>query len=302
MPINASHEYFEAEKRYLAAGSLEEKISCLEEMIRKSPDHKGAENLRAELKTRLKKFKGQLEKSKKAGKGKKGIRKEGYQIALVGKTNSGKSLLLSKLTNAAPKISRHEFTTKEPELGTLHFQGVKAQIVDLPSVKSKDFDYGVVNNADCLLIVVEGLEDLQEINKVLEKSVGERVIVVNKTDRLDVKGKRKLDATCKSKRLNCVLVSAVSDEGVVELKKKIFQTMGVIRVFTKEPGKPRNEDPVVLKEGATVRDVAETIRKGFANTVKEARLTGPSGKFSNQKVGLTHVLKDLDVVEFKIFR
>ena len=105
MPINADHEYITAEKKYLEAQTLEEKISCLEELIRKAPSHKSAENLRAELKTRLKKFKQKLEKGKKSGRGKKGIRKEGFQVILVGKTNSGKSLLISKITNAHPKVS-----------------------------------------------------------------------------------------------------------------------------------------------------------------------------------------------------
>jgi thiamine-monophosphate kinase len=35
--------------------------------------------------------------------------------------------------------------------------------------------------------------------------------------------------------------------------------------------------------------------------VKETKITGPSSKFSNQKVGLEHVLKDKDIVEFKTF-
>ena len=56
MPINASHEYLTAEKKYLQAQTLEEKISAIKEMIKTSPKHKGSENLLAELKTRLKKF------------------------------------------------------------------------------------------------------------------------------------------------------------------------------------------------------------------------------------------------------
>jgi len=162
MPINAGPEYFAAEKKYLQAQTLDEKIRCLEELIRAAPKHKSSENLLAELRVRLKKFKNKQEKGKKSGKGKKGIRKEGYQIALVGKTNSGKSKLLSKLTNAHPKISENKFTTREPELGTMNYQGVKAQIVDLPSVGSKDFDYGILHSADCLLIVVEKLRDVSQ--------------------------------------------------------------------------------------------------------------------------------------------
>jgi len=299
MPINADYEYFEAEKKYLQAEGLEERIACLEDLIRKAPSHKGSENLRAELRTRLRKFKEKLEKGKKVGKGKRGIRKEGYQIALVGKTNSGKSLLLSKLTNANPTVSSHEFTTSRPELGTMNYKGVKAQIVDLPSIGSKEFDYNIVNTADCLLIVISGLKELKGVEDFLEKIRGKRIIVVNKVDKLDGNGRRKLEATCKSKRLNCVFVSSLDSQGIDNLKKKIFEIMRVIRVFTKEPGKPKNEDPVVLSQGSTVRDVAETIYKGFSNHIKETRLTGPSGKFTNQKVGMNHVLKDKDVVEFR---
>ncbi len=299
MPINASHEYFEAEKRYLAAETLEDKIKTLEELIRTAPKHKGSENLLAELKLRLKKFKEKQEKGKKVGKGKKGIRKEGFQVALIGKTGAGKSLLLSKLTNANPIVSDTAFTTYEAEVGSMEFEGVKAQIVDLPAIGHKEFDYSVTNNADLLLLVITGLEDLIEIDRFLGKAIGKKVIVFNKIDKLDETSKRKLLATLKSKRMNYVVVSAMDGEGILDLKKKIFSEMGVIRVFTKEPGKAKNKDPVVLKEGSTVKDVAETIYKGFSKTVKETRLTGPSGKFSNQKVGLNHVLKDMDVVEFK---
>ncbi|MBU1989046.1 MAG: TGS domain-containing protein, partial [Nanoarchaeota archaeon] len=83
-----------------------------------------------------------------------------------------------------------------------------------------------------------------------------------------------------------------------ELRSKLFQETGMIRIFMKEPHKPASPKPLVLKTGATVRDVAESILKGFSKQVKETRVTGPSSKFPNQKVGLTHKVKDKDVVEF----
>jgi len=297
MPINAGHEYFEVEKKYLAAKNLEEKIYWLEELIRKAPKHKSSENLLAELKTRLKKFKQKLEKGKKSGKGgKKGIRKEGFQCVLVGKTNSGKSCLLGKLTNAFSKVSRNVYTTRGPVVGSMNYQGVKAQIVDLPSIDGKDFDYNLTHTADCLLIVVENVEDVKEVEKELRKVSGKKIIVFNKSDK--VLNRRKLEATLKSKRFNFVIVSCLSGEGLEDLKLKILESMEVIRIYTKEPGKEKNKDPVVLPIGSTVKDVAETIYKGFSKRVKETRLTGPSGKFSKQKVGLKHKLKDLDIVEF----
>ena len=42
MPINASYEYYAAEKKYLAAQTLDEKISTLQDLISASPTHKGS--------------------------------------------------------------------------------------------------------------------------------------------------------------------------------------------------------------------------------------------------------------------
>ncbi len=299
MPINASHQFYTAEKKYLAAQTMEDKIFYLREMIREAPSHKGGENLRAELKTRLKKFLEKQEKTKKSGKGQKGIRKEGFQVALVGLTNAGKSSLLGQLTNAHPIIAETQFSTTEPEIGTMDYAGVKAQIIDFPALEGKDIDFGTLNTSDCLLIVVKDMQDIAEVETYLERAIGKRIVVITHIDKLDGNERRKLEARMKSKRINGVLISCVTGEGIDDLKGKIFGTMGVIRVYTKEPGKKPSPDPVVLPEGATVKDVAEKIVKGFARRVKEARLTGPSGKFSNQRVGLKHICKDKDVVEFK---
>jgi len=74
--------------------------------------------------------------------------------------------------------------------------------------------------------------------------------------------------------------------------------MPLIRVYTKEPGKPSTGIPMILKTDSTVRQAAESIYKGFSLRIKETRVSGPSSKFANQKVGLSHVLKDLDTIEF----
>ncbi len=298
MPVNAGPEYYASEGKYLAAQTIDDKIYWLEDMIKKAPKHKSSEKFVAELKTRLKKLREKEEKLSKKSGGKKGFRKEGFQFILVGKTNSGKSLLLSKLTNAFPSISEFQFTTREPHLGTFIYEGVRAQVVDMPSIGIEEFDMGIVNTADCLLIVVEDFSELFEIEKFLERIRGKKIVVLNKSDRLNAEELRKLEAKMKSKKINGVIVSALSGFGILSLKEKMFQSMGVIRVYMKEPGKKFSSEPVVLPEGASVRNVAESIRKGFSANVTETRLTGPSGKFPNQKIGLNHILKDRDVVEF----
>ncbi|MEK6915217.1 MAG: GTPase [Nanoarchaeota archaeon] len=299
MPINAGYEYFNAEKKYLAAQTLEEKIIALKELIKAAPKHKSSENLLAELKTRLKKLTEKAEKNASVGKGKKGIRKEGFQVILVGLTNSGKSTLLSRLTNASPFISSSPFSTKEPNVGTMNYHGVYAQVVDLPPVLGRDFDMSLLHTANLVLIVLENYDDFKSFEKVLEHSIGKKIILINKIDLLNFEEVRKLDAKMKSKKIDFVLVSALRNVGMDELKQRIFESMNVIRVFTKEPGKEPSKQPIVLLEKSTVKDAAESIYKGFSKIIVETKLTGPSGKFANQRVGLNHSLKDRDVLEFK---
>ncbi len=299
MPINASHEFISAEKRYLEAKTLEEKISRLEEMIRVAPKHKSSENLLKELRTRLKKFKEKLSARKKSGKSsRKSIRKEGFQCVLMGLPNSGKSSLLAKLTNAQPKISPYPFSTSRPEIGTMDYQGVKAQIIDLPPIGSENLDLSLVNTTDCIIIVITSLNDLQKIYPYLQKSQGKKIIVYSKSDILSSEQQRKTEATIKSKNLNGILTSSITLQGIELLKEKIFNLMHVIRIYTKEPGKKPSQIPIVLHENSTVKDAAEKILKGFSAKIKFTILTGPSSKFPNQKVGLAHICKDKDIVEF----
>ena len=302
-PVNVSPEYAHAEKAYMAAESLEDKIEKLQTMISTMPGHKGAENLRSQLRNRLKRYKEQLEKTKKAGKGSRiGIKKEDLQVVLIGKTNSGKSSLLSLLTNADPKISEIKFTTIEPVIGMMNFETINMQIIENPSIDSDYYDKGLTNSADTLLLTITKLEDIQEIEPLLEKSNSKKIIVFNKSDKLSENEKRKISATLKSKykKYEYVLISSKKQENIDKLKNKIFQSFDKIRIYTKEPSKKqRAPKPIILKKDSTVQDVAEKILKGFYKNIVQTKIWGPSSKFSGQIVGLKHKLKDLDVVEFK---
>lgn len=296
---NQGPEYFAAEKKYLAAQTINEQIIWLKEMLRNFKKHKGSEGMEANLKQRLKKFEEKQEKSKKSGKSShKTVKKEGYQVVLVGLPNAGKSSLLAVLTNARPQVSAIPFTTRSAELGTLDHNGVKAQVVDLPSIGSDAFDIGIVNTADCVLLIVISLDELEKITPLLARASGSILIAINKSDLLSENDLRRLHERIRSKKLPALPVSALTGFNISELKECIVQGMHVVRVYTKEPGKALVRIPVVLHENSTIHDVAESILKGFSARVKETRLTGPSSKFPNQRVGLAHVVKDKDIVEF----
>src|SRR3989338_211698 len=113
---NQSPFYKKAEVMFLQAKTNEEKLRCLEEMIKECPKHKSSEKMLANLKTRYIKLKEKIETLRKSSKGSKksGIKKEDLQAVIIGLTNSGKSSLLSALTNTNPEIAPYDFTTKIP--------------------------------------------------------------------------------------------------------------------------------------------------------------------------------------------
>lgn len=314
MPINAHPDFLAAEKEHLQAVNTEDKIRTLEKMISFAPKHKGGENLRAQLKTRLKKLKEKFSKSKKSGKSsKQGIKKEDMQAVLVGFSNSGKSSLIDVLTNVKPQINEIKFTTKSPLIGMMNYAGTQIQLIENPPIDSEFYDRGLTNTADTILIIVDKLSQIEEIGKQLERVSGKKIIVFNKTDLLSEQEKRKIQATLSSRKYNFVLISARDRNDLDELKEKIFKSFDKIRIYTKEPGRPRTSSdlvrdaqtkeksgkPIIMNPETSVGDIAEKILKGFSSKVKETKIWGPSSKFPGQKVGLKHKLKDMDIVEFR---
>lgn len=303
---NQSPFYKKAEEKFLAANTSDEKLEALEEMIRECPKHKSSEKMLAQLRLRYKKLKQQSEKSKKSGKhSKAGIKKEDMQAVIIGKTNSGKSTLLSHLTNARPKTLNTKFTTTSPVIGMMDYQGANIQLIEIPAIESEYYDKGLVNSADTILTLINSLDELKDIETKLNKSFGKgkRIIIYNSKNHRD--NLRKISETFKSKKYDFIILSNLlrggrgDGSGLEILKEKLFKSFDKIRVYTKEPGKEKSNRPIILKPNSTVKQVAEKILHGFSNKVRETKIWGPSSKFAGQKIGLQHKLKDLDVVEFK---
>ncbi len=289
MPVNAGPQYYLAEKKYLEAKTREEKIKALEEMIRFLPKHKGTENLLALLKKRLKKLKSQTSK-KASAKPKFRIKKEGAaQVCIIGLTNSGKSSLLKALTNVNIKIADYPFTTKEPKVGMMFYGDVQLQLIEIPST----FEPEVISflySCDKIIALIDSTKDIEKQEKELKDLLKRRGLENKKI----VWVLSKVEENQKYK--NFLQVSVKNKNNLEELKKKIWSNLGLIRVYTKSPGKPKDLPALALPKGSTVRDVAKSLHKDFLKNFKFARIFNDT-KFSGMKVGLEYELKDMDIVE-----
>lgn len=123
------------------------------------------------------------------------------------------------------------------------------------------------------------------------------ILVINKADLITPEKRKELEKKLKPD----LFISAKQEIGTDELKELIFQTLGFMRIWMKEPGKDADMDePLIIRKGATIRDVARKIHRDFENKFKMAKVTGPSAKFDNQRQGLTHELKDNDILELHL--
>jgi hypothetical protein len=324
MPANLPPEYKAAEKKFKAASTVAEKIAALEELISTVPKHKGTDHLRADLRRRLSQLnKEALDQRKRKGGGRDSlynVPKEGAaQMAIVGFANAGKSSILASLTKATPVIADYPLSTLLPLPGMMPYEDIQFQLVDLPPIANETTDgwvSGIIRIADGILIILDLAEDATvQLELILDqlgkwnistqaekttefRGVTRRALVV--ANKKDLPGAEENFGRLKEsfgKVFPMVAVSCHRKEGLEDLKQEIFMLSGVIRVYSKPPGKPPDLSmPFTVPAGCTVTELAEKIHKEFVTQMKFARIWG-SAKFEGMKVERNYVLKDRDIVE-----
>lgn len=329
MPANLPPAYKEAEGRFRSAGTSSEKLLVLEEMLALLPKHKGTDKLRAQLRKRYSALEKDMEKQAGGRKGRSlpyRVQREGAgQVHLVGLPNTGKSRLLSTLTKASPVVAAYPFSTHLPCPGMMTFENIQIQLVDLPPLMDESVSSWLPNllrTADALLLVLaldedlstqfalvlEGLRELKIAPYGFLKPQGlesfirpKRCLIVGTKADLDGAPPRweafRKDAGAS---FPCLSTSSVTGDGLDEVPAAVFRLLDIIRIFTKAPGKEANfSQPLTLKADSTVEDAARATHKDFAAGLRYTRLWG-GGKFSGQRVGKRHLLRDGDVLEFHL--
>jgi uncharacterized protein len=321
MPANLTPQYLEADRKFKAATSLQDKLTALEEMLATIPKHKGTERMQGDLKRRIAKLRDQMQRQKKSGgRGKPfyHVEREGAgQVVLVGPPNAGKSALLRALTNAQPEIADYPFTTRAPLPGMMVYENVQVQLVDLPPITpdvTEGWLYGIIRTADAAALVVDlatddVLSQTEQVQALPDQAklalVGTptaphhkcALVVANKLDASGAPERLALMRDFFRDTLPLHAVSAAHGTGLETLRRALFELLGVVRVYSKPPGrKVDTSTPFILKRGSTVMEAAQAIHKDFVARLKFARLWGKD-EYQGQMVGRDHVLEDGDVIE-----
>mmetsp|Transcript_2093 Transcript_2093/g.3705 ORF Transcript_2093/g.3705 Transcript_2093/m.3705 type:complete len:408 (+) Transcript_2093:76-1299(+) len=152
-----------------------------------------------------------------------------------------------------------------------------------------------IHNAEVLFredCTVDDLIDVIEGNRKYVRCL----YVYNKIDTLSIEEVDQL-----ARLPDSVVISVHMDLNIDFLLEKMWQYMGLIRIYTKKRGQPPDlADPIVLsgqRHGLDVEAAVTAISKEFLPVFNFAFVWGLSTKFNPQRVGLAHRLMDEDVVQ-----
>ncbi|HUT82976.1 MAG TPA: GTPase [Candidatus Bathyarchaeia archaeon] len=194
MSTNLSPEAKLAEQEYNEAITLDDKIVKLEKFISLVPKHKATEKLVARLRSRLVKYKSEVEDKRRRQKSlSKGpswvVPKDGdAQVSFVGIANTGKTQLLKVLSRANVKATQYPYSTDKPDPGVLDCDGAIIQLIDLPSIypnyknesKNGPVLFSQIRAADLIVFVLDLSESPIEQMKLLLDELYSGDIRVNK--------------------------------------------------------------------------------------------------------------------------
>jgi ribosome-interacting GTPase 1 len=153
------------------------------------------------------------------------------------------------------------------------------------------------------VVKISGEVTLDEVEDAIFESATYKpaVIVANKLDLEGAKANLRLLESYVNEKIPVVAVSCEKRLGLEQLGGALVKVLGVIRVYTKEPGaREFSNKPFPLKKGATLHDLAKSIHSDFEKHFAFAKVWSNRLAFSPKKVGLGFVLEDGDVVEIHV--
>jgi len=200
-------------------------------------------------------------------------------VGLVGYPNVGKSTLISRISAARPKIADYPFTTLEPNLGVVVAGDKKKDeisfvVADIPGlIEGAHTGAGLgtqflrhIERTRLLvhLVDVSDASGRQDVVKDVEVILGElknfgadlekkpTLMIASKTDVANPDKLKKLKQWTKRKKLKLYPISAVTGEGIDELKFAMAEEVERLRkLLQRGIGEPQNG--VAERDSTTIR-------------------------------------------------
>lgn len=329
MPANLPPEYFEVERTLRTAKTPQEKIEIYEKLLSIIPKHKGTEKLLALYKTKAAKLRDEMQRRPAAAR--RGpthrVEKSGAgQIVFVGPPNAGKSKIIRELTGADVETADYPFTTRTASPFMMPYLNIHIQLVDAPPVSAEYMETWfpeTIKAADAVCLVADlGDPDTSSVMDGIIRKLGckriefaaagaaiptEKILFLKKTllaaNKTDLPG-----AAERFEEMSVLLegpfartwLSALTGDGLEDLRRSLFELLDIVRVYSKIPGKkPDTDSPFTLRRGSTVMDMARAVHKDFKEKLNYARVWNTKG-LDGLRVTRDYLLEDEDTVELHL--
>lgn len=142
------------------------------------------------------------------------------------------------------------------------------------------------------------LDDVEDVIFETSLTYKATIVVANKADLSSARENSGRLVEKLGSRMQVLVTSCLTRFGLSDLGKELFETLDIIRVYTKEPNAPGpSPEPFVVKRGTTIGELSRLIHTAIFRQFKYARVWGKSASYPGERVGIGHVLSDGDAVE-----
>ena len=157
-----------------------------------------------------------------------------------------------------------------------------------------------IHNAEVIIREREPITPEEFIDAVIgNRKYLDAITVINKIDLAEPS----MLESIRKRYPDAVFISAEGNINLETLKERIYAALGFIQIYMKPQGAPPDmHNPLVLRRYSTVADACAAIHRDFLAKFRYAQIWGRSVKYAGQRVGLTHVLADGDIVSIVLRR
>ncbi len=212
-------------------------------------------------------------------------------------------ILARELYNAGIRINSRPPNVSINKLsrGGIRIETIGAGIagVDEDFIRAVLAEYRI-HNAEVIIREREPITPEEFIDAVIgNRKYLDAITVINKIDLAEPSMLERI----RKRYPDAVFISAEGNINLEALKERIYAALGFIQIYMKPQGAPPDmHNPLVLRRYSTVADACAAIHRDFLAKFRYAQIWGRSVKYAGQRVGLTHVLADGDVVSIVLRR